>query len=185
MQVMKIGKRFNQLSKSEYIHYIDHHKKYTDFNTLGLYRSICENKKLALPDRIEIRDYANTIFGKTFIFYQLKDPKTYFDLTTLGKELTVADAQKVWDDIKINQQKILTDKKIKHRNFGEYSKHNCGYDDCRYNGLMIKQGSFLTESAIHFDSDKNKYVSKDKSKYIKKQRKNERQIIKDELDGLL
>lgn len=181
---MKIGKRFNQLSKSEYIHYIDNYKKYTDFNTLGLYRSICENEKLALLDKIEIRDYANTIFGKTFIFYQLKDPTTYFDLTTLGKELTVADEQKVWNDIKVNQQKILTDKKIKHRNFGNYSKHNCGYEDCRYNGLMIKQGSFLTESSMHFNSDKNEYAAKDKSERIKKQRKNKNQIIKDELNDL-
>lgn len=181
---MKIGKRFNQLSKSEYIHYIDNHKKYTDFNTLGLYRSICENEKLALLDKIEIRDYANTIFGKTFHFYQLKDPITYFDLTTLGKELTVADKQKVWNDIKINQQKILADKKIKHRNFGIYSKHNCGYEDCRYNGLMIKQGSFLTESSIHFNSDKNEYAAKDKSERIKKQRKNKNKIIKDELNDL-
>lgn len=182
---MKIGKRFNQLSKSEYIHYIDDYKKYTDFNTLGLYRSICENEKLALPEKIEIRDYSNTIFGKTFNFYQLKDPKTYFNLITLGKELTVADEQKVWDDIKVNQQKILTDKKIKHRNFGKYSKHSCGYDDCRYNSLMIKQGSFLTEDTMHFNSDKNEYAAKDKSERIKKQRKNKNQIIKDELNDLL
>lgn len=180
---MKIGKKFNQLSKSEYFHFIDNHKKYTDFNTLGMYRSICENGKLKLDDRIEIRDYANRTFGKTFNFYQLKDPKTYFDLTTLGMDLTQADERQFWEDISVNQQKILSDKKIKHRNFGEYSKHNCGYSDCPYNGLMIKQGSWLTESNMCFESDKNQYAAKDKSERFKKQRKNMHRIIKDELDN--
>ena len=182
---MKIGKLFNQLSKSQYIHYIDNHKKYTDFNTLGLYRSICENEKLTLAEKIEIRDYANTFFGKTFTFLQLKDPQTYFELITLGEELTVADEKQLWENIRSNQQKILVDKKIKHRNFGEYSKHNCGYEDCNYNGLMIKKGSYLAESIMHFDSDKNSYAAKEKSKRIKKERKNKKQIIKDELNDSL
>lgn len=69
---MKIGKKFNQLSISEYKHYIDNYKKYMDFNTLGLYRSIGENKKLNIKDKIEIRDYANEIFGKTFNLTQNK-----------------------------------------------------------------------------------------------------------------
>jgi len=179
---MKIGKRFNELSKSDYFHFIDNYKKYSDFNTLGMYRSICENEKLSLNDRIEIRDYANTVFGKTFEFYQLKDPKTYFDLSTLGYEMTVADERKVWDDIIINQEKILSKKKIKHRNFGEYSKHNCGYDNCKFNGLMIKQGSGLAESSMHFRSDKNADAAKLKSNRIKKERRDKNQIIKDNLD---
>lgn len=179
---MKIGKKFNQIKKSEYFHLIDNYKKYTDFNTLGMYRSICENEKLDLDDRIEIRDYANNVFGKTFNFYQLKDPKTYFDLTTLGLELTVADERQIWNDIRINQEKILSEKKIKHRNFGEYSKHNCGYEDCSFNGIMIRQGSRLTESYMCFASDKNEYAAKSKSERIKKQRKNKSKIIRDELD---
>lgn len=180
---MKIGRKFNQLSKSEYFHFIDNYKKYTDFNTLGMYRSICENDKLELNDRIELRDYANTIFGKTFDFYQLKDPKTYFDLTTLGKEMTQADESKIWDNIRMNQEKILYKKKIKHRNFGEYSKHNCGYEDCPYNGIMIKQGSRLTESHMWFESDKSEHAAKEKSDRVKKQRKNNHKIIRDELEN--
>ncbi len=179
---MKIGKKFNQLDKSEYFYFIDNHKKYTDFNTLGMYRSICENKKLNVSDQIEIRDYANNIFGKTFNFYQLKDPKTYFDLTTLGMELTKVEERKIWDDIRTNQQKILSDKKIKHRNFGEYSKHNCGYSDCPLNGIMIKQGSKLSESHMWFESDNNKNQAKEKSERIKKQRKNKHRIIREELE---
>jgi hypothetical protein len=65
---MKIGKKFNQISKNVYFHFIDNYKKYTNFNTLGMYRSICENGKLELSDRIEIRDYANSVFEKTFNF---------------------------------------------------------------------------------------------------------------------
>ena len=179
---MKIGKKFNQIRKSDYFHFIDNYKKYTDFNTLGMYRSICENENLELSDRIEIRDYANTVFGKTFNFYQLKDPQTYFNLTTLGLNMTVADERQAWDDIRVNQEKILAEKRIKHRNFGDYSKHNCGYDDCRYNGLMIKQGSGLAESSMHFNSDKNAYAGKQKSERFKKQRKNKNQIIRDEFD---
>ena len=180
---MKIGKQFNDLIKSEYFHYIDNYKKYTDFNTLGLYRSICENERLELSDKIEIRDYANQFFEKTYKFFQLKDPKTYFDLTTLGMELTQADERQIWDDIRKNQQKILSDKKIKHRNIGEYSKHNCDYSDCPYNGLMIKQGSWLTESHMWFESDKNEYAAIYKSKRVKKQRKNKHIIIRDELEN--
>ncbi|EPR71674.1 hypothetical protein [Cyclobacterium qasimii] len=179
---MKIDKKFNQLSKEEYFYFIDNYKKYSDFNTLGLYRSICENENLELNDQIEIRDHANTVFEKTFNFYQLKDPKTYFDLTTLGLELTVADERQIWSDIRVNQEKILSDKKIKHRNFGEYSKHNCGHEDCPYNGIMIKQGSSLAENSMHFKSDKNEVSAKKKSQRFKKQRKNKHQIIQDGFD---
>jgi hypothetical protein len=147
-----------------------------------MYRSICENEKLTLDDRIEIRDYANTIFEKTFNFYQLKDPKTYFDLTTLGMELTVADERQLWADIRANQEKILSDKKLKHRSFGVYSKHDCGYDDCRYNGMMIKKGSGLQEDHMWFQSDKDEYVGKEKSLKIKKQRKDKHKIIREDLD---
>ena len=179
---MKIGKKFNQLSLSEYKHYMDNYKKYTDFNTLGLYRSIGENERLSLEDKIEIRDYANEVFGKTFNFYQLKDPGTYFELITLGKELTKADENQIWQEIKSNQQKILKEKRIKHRNFGNYSKHHCGYEHCPMNGMMVKQGSYLAESHMWFDADKKKYSRKQKSERIKKDRKSKSQIIQKELD---
>src|SRR5689334_22388773 len=115
---MKIGRKFNQLTVDEYFHYIDNHKKYTDFNTLGLYRSISENDKLTNDDRIKVRDKAHELFKKTFDFFQLKDPYTFIALSTLGQTLTVADKNQIWTDIISNQQKILKDKRIKHRNFG-------------------------------------------------------------------
>lgn len=151
---MKINKQFNQLSYSKLKEVIIHHKKYTDFNTLGLYRAITESEKLSIEQKIEIRDFANKYFGKTYQFLQVKDPWTYFKLVVLGEdELTKADERKVWEDIRQNQEKILKKKRIKHRNFGSYSKHECGYDACPYKGVMFKQDSKFLENNIHFKSD--------------------------------
>ena len=179
---MEIGQKFNTLTLDEYFFYIDNYKKYTDFNTLGLYRSIIENSKLTLDDKIAVREYAHKTFRKTFDFLQLKDPKTFVDVTYLGQELTKGDIEQIWKEIRTNQQKILTDKKIKHRNFGEYSKHNCGYETCVWNGVMIRQGSWLMESNMHFDGDKNKYQQRLKSERRKFDRKNEKRIITKELE---
>jgi hypothetical protein len=150
---MKIGVKFNQLTYAEYLQVIEYHQKYTDFNTLGLYRSILENDKLDLAQKISIRDLAHTKFFKTFEFLQLKDPYTYIQVSTIGETLTKADEHQLWQNVRITQEKILKDKKIKHRNFGNYSKHDCGYDNCPYNGVMIRQGGFLSESTMRFDSD--------------------------------
>lgn len=179
---MKIAQPFNKLTLKEYFFYIDNHKKYTDFNTLGLYRSITENKKLTIAEKIEVREYAHTKFNKFFEFLQLKDPVTYYDIITLGQELTKADENQIWKDIKLHQQKILAEKRIKHRNFGIYSKHDCGRDDCNLNGLMLKKGSYFAYSHMCFKSDKNQFPRKDKSIHRKLDRKNVRQIIKKELD---
>jgi hypothetical protein len=180
---MEIGQKFNTLTLKEYLFYIDNYKKYKDFNTLGLYRSIVENEKLTLADKISVRDYAHKTFKKTFDFLQLKDPKTFVEVEYLGQELTKGDEQNIWDNVRRNQQQILEDKRIKHRNFGEYSKHNCGYDTCVWNGIMIRQGSWLMESNMHFDSDKNQYVAKDRSEKRKADRKNEKILIKKELES--
>jgi hypothetical protein len=180
---MEIGRKLNTLSSSEYKHYIENHKKYVDFNTLGLYRSILENENLTLADKIFVRDFANRFFQKTFDFLQIKDPFTYFELTTLGESLTAGDEKQIWRQISENQEKILKDKKIKHRNFGIYSKHSCGYETCNVNGLMIEQGSFLTEHEMRFDSDRNKFCAELKSKRFKKERKKEKQIVKIILDS--
>ncbi len=179
---MKIAQKFNRFTFKEYFFYIDNHKKYTDFNILGLYRSILENEKLTIEEKIEVRDYAHKLFKKQFDFLQLKDPHTFIQNTILGLDLTEADKRKVWNDVMINQQKILANKRIKHRNFGVYSKHYCGDENCNWNGLMVKQGSWLSESEMHFYSDKNKYACKEKSEKRLKQRKSEKQIIDSEIN---
>jgi hypothetical protein len=178
---MKIGKKFNQLNISEYKHYIQNHEKYIDFNTLGLFRSIIENERLALADKIIVRDFANQFFLKTFNFLQIKDPFTYFKLITLGENLTKGDEKKIWNQIKENQKKILKDKRIKHRNFGIYSKHCCGYETCSMDGLMIKQGSYFSEHELKFDSDRNKFTAKLKVERFRKMRKKENQKINSNL----
>jgi hypothetical protein len=157
---MKIGVKFNQLTYAEYFQIVEHHQKYTDFNTLGLYRSILENDKLDLDQKIAIRDLAHTKFFKTFEFLQLKDPYTYIQVSTIGQTLTKAYERQLWQNLRIDREKILKNKKIKHRNFGIYAKHDCHYDDCPYNGVMIRQGGFLSESTMRFDSD-NHWWSKE------------------------
>ena len=174
----------NTLTVEEYFFYIDNHKKYTDFNTLGLYRSIVEHERLSLEDKLKVRDYAHQTFRKAFDFLQLKDPMTFVALEYLGQELLEGDRQKIWDDLRKNQQKILADKKIKHRNFGDYSKHNCGKEACYLNGVMLNQGSPLAMLGMHFDSDRDKIAAKAKSDRRKSERKRKQQIVRKELEDM-
>jgi hypothetical protein len=177
---MKIGQKFNKLTLKEYFYIIDNHKKYIDFNTLGLYRSILENEKLTLEQKIELREYAHQKFQKIFDFLQLKDPKTYVDIMLLGEEITTADKNRLWEQVIINQEKILKNKRIKHRNFGVYAKHECGYPTCPYDGMMVRQGSKFAESTMQFDSDKG-HCPLFKSQRLRKERKATHQMIKREL----
>lgn len=180
---MKIDKKFNKLNFSEYFPIIENHKKYSDFNSLGLYRSLLENELLSMSEKIEIRDFAHKYFEKTFEFLQIKDPYTYFKVKTLGENLTKGDEENLWKIIIENQRKILSEKKIKHRNFGIYSKHSCPYDDCIYQGLMIRtDSSFLPKSMMHFKEDKSKYARQAKSEKRKVERKTKRKIINKDLE---
>lgn len=178
---MKIGKPFNQLALEQYIHCIDNHKKYKDFNTLGLYRSLTEHEGLIIEEKLIIREHAHKVFRKTFDFLQLKDPHTYMEVSTLGQTLTNGDEEKIWADIRKNQQSILADKRIRHRNFGIYSKHRCGYEGCHLEGLMVRQGSILADSHMYFESDKNRYLAKDRADRRKSERKKKQQIIDREI----
>tara|TARA_R110002020_G_scaffold184079_2_gene380846 strand:+ start:193 stop:726 length:534 start_codon:yes stop_codon:yes gene_type:complete len=174
---MKIGKPFNQLQEEEYLAIIENHKQYDDFNTLGLYRSLLENELLTLEEKLKIRDFANHYFQKTFDFLQLKDPYTYFKVSTLGEILTHGDELNHWRLIRESQQEILKQKRIKHRNFGAYSKHDCGYAHCPYNGLMVKQGSGLEEISMHFKTDNNRTSKKAKAQRLAKEQRDFRQNL--------
>jgi hypothetical protein len=140
---MKIGVRFNQLTFREYIHILDRHKKYTDFNPLALYRSIVENNKLDLNQKIAIRDLAHQHFFKFFEFLQIKDPHTYIAVSTLGENLNPSQQQQLYNNIQSDREKILKAKRIKHRNFGIYSKYVAADwlpgVPCAYNGTMLRQ----------------------------------------------
>ena len=183
---MKINQRFNTLTYEEYIDLLSQYQKYTDFNTLGLFRSIVESVKLTLEQKISLRDQVVTVFGKTFEFLQLKDPVTYFDLTTLGQQLTVADKAQLWVNIRLDQQKILKNKKLRHRNFGTYSKHDCGYETCPLNGLMIRQkatAASIYDQPISFCSDKNRYAVREKAAGRKQDRKRVKRLIAGQIDN--
>lgn len=179
---MKINKRFNQLKFQEYRDFINNHQKYTDFNTLGLYRSILENEQLGLEEKIQIRDLANEHFGKFFEFLQIKDVSTYIGLTTLENPLTVGQLRSYVAQIKYNQQRILAKKRIKHRNFGDYARHNCGYAHCPLNGLMVRQGSPLSEGHLRLPNDKSRSGRQFRSKLARKNRKNRHQLNRQTLE---
>jgi hypothetical protein len=175
---MKLTQKFNQLTFLEYVKVLERHQKYSNFNVLGLFRSILENDKLDIERKLEIRDMAIAIFERQFEFLQLKDPYTYIELQILGREeVTNGDRDRLWQNLIANQQKILAAKKIKHRNFGNYSKHDCGYESCPYNGLMIKQGSYLTECRIWFPTDNHAYAKELKANRQRKSKRNFRDNI--------
>ncbi|NVO29697.1 hypothetical protein [Hymenobacter lapidiphilus] len=182
---MKVGKQFNTLTQEEYLHLIGNYKKFTDFNTLGLFRSIVENTKLSLEQKLELRQVAVAAFAKSFDFLQLKDPQTFFEVSTLGETLTKADEMQAWENIKRNQQRILDSKQLNHRNFGTYSKHICDYATCHLNGLMIKTGSHLAYGGpMRFHSDNHHswsgYVRAERHK---QDRKAKRRLITQQLDS--
>jgi hypothetical protein len=178
---MKLGRPYKKLSFSEYMTFIPMHEQFSDWNLLGLYRSILEHEVLSMDEKLKVRDLSHTFFQKQFDFLQLKDPKTYIEINTLGQDLTEADLNQCWKEVIKNQQKILTEKRIKHRNFGEYSKHNCGDDACIYLGLMVQKGSILCERKMQFDSDKSPFSAQLKSERLKKDRKNRKTIIDEAL----
>jgi hypothetical protein len=137
---MKIGVKFNQLTYREYLHILDRYQKYTDFNPLALYRSIIENDKLDLDQKIAIRELAHQQFFNFFEFLQVKDPYTYISVSTLGQTLTAGDESQLWENVRKNQEKILKAKRIKHRNFGTGSKGGTITPDLKKIYVMTRPG---------------------------------------------
>lgn len=171
---MKIWKNFNTLTLEEYIFYIDNRKKYTDFNELWLFRSVFENEQLKSEEKITLRDYIIKEMPKVFEFMQVRHPDLYTKLYFLGKTPTKGDENHLWKEISSNQEKILKEKRIKHRNFWNYSKHNCGYDNCHLNWLMIQQWSWFCEDWMRWLPIDTKMWF---SKIWKQERKAERNIV--------
>lgn len=168
---MKIDKPFNKMTLQEYRSVYQNRSRYKNFNVLGLYRSLTETEKLTLAEKLQVLEMVNENHAKTFEFLQVKDPVTYFQLATLGREMTRGDEYQMWDDIRKNQERILKSKRIKHRNFGEHSKHNCGNDHCPLNGLMVRKGQGLSEMEMHWHSDQNRSGKVAKASRIKSARK--------------
>jgi hypothetical protein len=177
---MKIGQQLNTLSYGEYLNLLKNYSRFADFNSLGLFRSILENEKLTLEQKIQVRDVSISVFPKFFTFLQVKDPWTFRKLELLGQDFTVADEDRLRNIIDLNQQKILAKKRIKHRNFGIYAKHSCGYDTCCMNNLMTKQNSLLSEYGM-FSMRADKYSTFSKSERRKQERKKKHQLIQADL----
>jgi hypothetical protein len=85
--------------------------------------------------------------------------------------------------MRLHQQRILESKKLNHRNFGIYSKHECGYDTCHLKGLMLRQDSWFREREMHFCSDQGNYIAREKAKMQKQDRKSKRQLITERLNS--
>ena len=171
--------KYNKFSVKEYTYIIDNQKK-KKLNVLGLYRSILENESLSNDEKIEVREYANTKFNKTYLFYQISHPQLHIDLFMLDNPLNKQEQDKKWDEMVVYQEKTLKAKGIKHRNFGEYSKHLCGIDSCPLNGHMIRAGSFQAETCMSFKSDKRSDYLKVKAKKRKSDRKQLKRLINKE-----
>ncbi|SFC05085.1 hypothetical protein SAMN05421780_102399 [Flexibacter flexilis DSM 6793] len=177
----RLATPFNRYTLPEYLAALDDYKQTKrDFNTLGFYRSILENEKLTLEEKQQVLAYAYPVIGKSFEFLVLKDPHTYYNISILGREQepTIPEYRHIWQEIKAKQQAILEAKDFGHRSFGTYSKHDCGYEDCPYNGLMIQKGSVLSEGELHFCSDRDRTSAKKKSLAHKKDRKQEHRLIR-------
>lgn len=163
--------KYRDYSYQELEELIEAGKNNKDFNVLGFYRSLLENKQLSSEQAVALRDAAHRHFQKQFDFLQIKDPVTYLKVTLLGEEYTKGDEDNLWRQIVRNQQIILKEKRIRHRNFGTYSIHDCGYDWCPYKGMMVRQGSELARSTMHFETDKPRNSRKYKSLQAKSDRK--------------
>ncbi|MDO4250109.1 MAG: hypothetical protein Q4C68_01215 [Moraxella sp.] len=172
-----LKQRFNTMTVAQYQAAIANHRDIANFNPLGLYRSLCENKRLSLEEKITIRDLAHQHFARFFEFLPLKDPVTYIAVSTLGDTLTAADKHHLWQTIRQTQQKYLAKKRLKQRNFGIYGKHECGIAWCPYDGMMVRQGTVLCEYHMTFASDTHSSHAWN----VKKKQKQQEKLAKAEI----
>ena len=173
---MILSQPFNQLSYEQFRDAMLAHKQYKQFNTLGMFRGIVESELLSPGQKVEIRNLAQKLFERQWEFLQIKDAICYVALYTLDlPDLLPPDEARIWEVLRHNQQQILREKRISHRSFGNYSKHNCGYDWCPYNGIMVRTDWPLAESRMIFRTDHPLYEAGQKAEKHRKNRKNWRQ----------
>lgn len=138
---MKLNRKFNTLSPSEYRDIIKNYKRYANFNPLGLYRSILENPKLNTETQLEILHLANEYFGKFYEFLIVKDIDTYAELTLIGKEpLTHTEYRQYTDKLREKAKKILKEKRIRNWRVGIYTKSSrwAGYDEQKGKPISVE-----------------------------------------------
>ncbi|QMT39616.1 hypothetical protein [Neisseria shayeganii] len=140
---MKIDKPFRSMSLAEYRHYIARHARYTDFNPLGLYRSILENPALDTAGQQEVLALANRYFQKFYDFLVVKDLPTYARLSRLGQApLSEAQERQYLEQLRRVAEKRLAGKDIRHWRVGVYSTSE------RFNGRLNDDGSPQTVAVM-------------------------------------
>lgn len=146
---MKLSKKFNTLSVSEYRDVIKHHKRYTNFNPLGLYRSLIENPKLDTDAQLDILALANEHFGKFYEFLLVKDINLYAKLSRLGKmPLTITQEWQYREQLRQKAQMLLKQKQIRRWRVGIYttSERWAGIDeatgDIKVATIMTKESTY-------------------------------------------
>lgn len=120
---MQLAKKFNTFSPSDYYDVIKNHKRYRNFNPLGLYRSLIENPKLDTATQLEILVFANQYFGKFYEFLVVKDIHLYAKLSRLGKEpLNHTQEYQYQEQLREQAKRILQAKKIRNWRVGIHTK---------------------------------------------------------------
>lgn len=169
----KIEKRYNTFNYDEYIFYLNKYKEYKNFNIYGIFNSFLENKILTDPEKLKLIKKYSEKFYKSFEFLKVKNEHLYLKLFSIieNKDYTANGKNGLYDNavknIERDVEKILNNKKIKYRNFGENSKamdNRTGY-------------KFMTREKENKEYKKNIK----KSLHIKKERKQLKNIINDHL----
>ena len=93
------------------------------FNTLALYRSIVENRKLDEAAKQEVLVLANRYFQRFYDFLPAKDPQTYFELSLLGQPpLSDAQWRQYYWKIREQGEKLAKEKGIRNHRVGSMTR---------------------------------------------------------------
>lgn len=147
---MQLTKKFNTFSPSEYYDVIKNHKRYHNFNPLGLYRSLIENPKLDTTTQLEILAFANQYFGKFYEFLVVKDIHLYTKLSRLGEEpLSFTQEFQYQEQLTKQAKRILQAKKIRNWRVGIYTKSTrWAYDEATQQLIDVE---IMTQKSSHKD----------------------------------
>lgn len=179
---MKIGQPINELSPERIREIIKGYKEYTDFNRLGLFRGLLESERITAEERAELQELAIAAFNRYFDFLVIKDSETWWKTLNPGWEAASRNDRYVkWRKIEAKQEAIIKRKGFGHRNFGNYSKHNCCYKDCPLNGIMVKKNDIRRDGClIWFKSDPTtRKFERDPGEGYKRRGKHRDQAIRD------
>ena len=152
---MRIDQPFNELSAARIRTIILNYKQYKDFNRLGLFRGLIESAHLSSEERTGLQQLARRTFARYFDFLVIKDPDTWWQTEYPDwVETSFGDRLNRWREIRERQQVIIERKGLGHRNFGVFSKHDCGRADCPLDGVMVKKNDPRRDNCrISFKSD--------------------------------